>query len=909
MGFDPPLVEDGMQGGDGSKRISCVAEVLMIQERVPMALCRTAVHRQMFMLKAQVTPEARTVTLWNAKLSQKGKLAELEVDEDTIVLQKGGVTLQRLANLGSACAGIDAVGVGLEAAGLSTKIRNEVNERFCRWLEVAMQEGRISESQVVSGSIGDNEVVSKFLQVDSDLGVMAAGIACQPYSRLGDRREGSDERSKTLPFVLRAAFAAQCPIVILECVKEAMVSDFVQHQIGKFMQVTGYQCKQKVLELHKTWPTRRTRWWCILSHPAVPIGDIPPMPEMPFELQACHLTDCLGKWDKITQRQLELDHVEISAFEMVPGGLYANTVDPHKPMQTALHSWGSQAKPCECGCRPTGFAPQRIQEKGIYGALVPTGGQTVTPQGTFPTMRHLHPQEVALYNGLDPAHLASRPSQVHLRLELAGVGQLASPLQAAWVVANALQTARSELRDKDKEEDSPRQVLWKLCKKLFEARDRLRGHAKGKTPEMQAFEQAVDTTLGGIKREDQDKEEEQKTKRQKIQQVPTLSTGVPGFEVREATTPNGAARAIPAVPPREEQEVQPKTRSVIPVQPVPTVPWPCGAGLPTACAEGIDQPRPESAPSAGEWREWVSSGTANHARPASEETETRESRAEVPVQATQQEEVTQLEDPIEDYVVAAEAWVSINDGELTAIRFTGGQTVGQLTVAESKLNAMQQPVVPTSLIGVPYRLQEEIYPNMQVCLHDGGTYCQNKCPRQGSQDRAALSSFQEAVREGHFKTRQEVLMHQRMWVADDEMEYYLKQLAKKAAHSIKSTRPLILHEAEDPRETFRDWLGDLLDQAADQNITYLAAFLDQGHWSPLRVQLRGEGSHSECHVDTSAEAARKIQELADASLGREARLTSTGHPVPSRLWVPSNPMAQMRSRRPTGKAHGCRGSQ
>ena len=48
---------------------------------------------------------------------------------------------------------------------------------------------------------------------------------------------------------------------------------------------------------------------------------------------------------------------------------------------------------------------------------------------------HLHPQEVATLCGLSPDHVPGKPA-VHTRLSLAGVGQLASPLQAAWVVAN-----------------------------------------------------------------------------------------------------------------------------------------------------------------------------------------------------------------------------------------------------------------------------------------------------------------------------------------------------------------------------------------------------------------------------------------------------------------------------------------
>ena len=51
-------------------------------------------------------------------------------------------------------------------------------------------------------------------------------------------------------------------------------------------------------------------------------------------------------------------------------------------------------------------------------------------------MRHLHASEVALANGLDPFF----PGLQHKspKLALAAVGQLASPFQGAWVLANAM---------------------------------------------------------------------------------------------------------------------------------------------------------------------------------------------------------------------------------------------------------------------------------------------------------------------------------------------------------------------------------------------------------------------------------------------------------------------------------------
>ena len=103
---------------------------------------------------------------------------------------------------------------------------------------------------------------------------LAAGIACQPYSRLGDRREGQDTRAQTLPAVLRLAFLGRFVIVILECVPGAMTCKWVQDHIrGLFCLATGFIQSQEVLHLHSVWPARRTRWWCTLVHPF--IGKVP----------------------------------------------------------------------------------------------------------------------------------------------------------------------------------------------------------------------------------------------------------------------------------------------------------------------------------------------------------------------------------------------------------------------------------------------------------------------------------------------------------------------------------------------------------------------------------------------------------------------------------------------------------
>lgn len=62
-------------------------------------------------------------------------------------------------------------------------------------------------------------------------------------------------------------------------------------------------------------------------------------------------------------------------------------------------------------------------------------------------MRHPHPQEVAFLNALDPMYVTPA-AEVPLRLDLAGVEQLASPIQGAWALANMiLQSSQHSVHD------------------------------------------------------------------------------------------------------------------------------------------------------------------------------------------------------------------------------------------------------------------------------------------------------------------------------------------------------------------------------------------------------------------------------------------------------------------------------
>ena len=122
---------------------------------------------------------------------------------------------------------------------------------------------------------------------------------------------------------------------------------------------------------------------------------------------------------------------------------------------TALR-WGSQLRPCPCGCRGP-LSLQRLRASGLRGFGVPIDDKAA--------LRHPHPQEVGLLNGLS-VKFKHQPS---LRAALCLVGQLASPLQSCWVFAQVRQFR--ECRHGLEHVEGPAQALNRLKIRLLQERD------------------------------------------------------------------------------------------------------------------------------------------------------------------------------------------------------------------------------------------------------------------------------------------------------------------------------------------------------------------------------------------------------------------------------------------------------
>ena len=390
LDLDPPF---GAMG-DGEE-LSIKAVVLM--KKHGMTICRTTINRQLFSTTISLGCEGE-FSLLDGILKRFQGHYWIEESANTKVLNRPCPDMTKPLSSVEVCAGIGAGCSALRECGINVKCLNEMNPKFCQWLEA----NKRADQTIVQGDINQADVIERIAQSAPDAQMLGGGVSCQPFSALGDRLEGQDSRSVSFTGTLKAAFHLNVAWIVLECTKEARYSTWAQGVLNAFCSQTGFRLSQSVLDLHKFWPGHRTRWWAILSHPMLPQVEVPQMPSLPWIPTILHVAPGVMPLTTSHLQALTLDVSELRIFNSTPKGIHAHLLNLCKPMPTATHSWGSQTKACECGCRSSGFTESRIRDKGLYGQVVPLGDEIHTSFGSFQLMRHLHPQEVALFSGLDP---------------------------------------------------------------------------------------------------------------------------------------------------------------------------------------------------------------------------------------------------------------------------------------------------------------------------------------------------------------------------------------------------------------------------------------------------------------------------------------------------------------------------
>ena len=417
-------------------------------------LVKTAIKGIFLRYKGYLPPNTTVVLVVSAQVEVATTLVATDT---TQVFAQPCISARDLKMVVEVCSGIGCLGVGLEEAGFEILVRSDWNRSL---LDLAQQ---LHSSETLHGDVCTDQIIADVCTRFPSAKTLAAGISCQPYSRLGDRRHEADPRSQTLPAVLRLGFLAQFGLIILECVPEAKDCPWVQQTLKQFTKETGYCMCQDVLALQKVWPARRTRWWCILAHPAIGRVPLQPFPEVTPKPMVAHVLQQFQHCDPDTLKQLQLDLYELGKFAAF--GFESNMVPWRGQMATSLHSCGNQLGGCPCGCRKYPFTEQRLQTGGLHGLLIQLLGESRCGNNIYPNFRHISPDELALLNGMYPGCAWGSRS----RLALCALGQLASPLQSAWLGACIMIHIHAVLGLP--EPSSPDVVLKRLMQNLLHARD------------------------------------------------------------------------------------------------------------------------------------------------------------------------------------------------------------------------------------------------------------------------------------------------------------------------------------------------------------------------------------------------------------------------------------------------------
>eukprot|EP00435_Cladocopium_sp_Y103_P050509 s360_g15.t1 len=362
--------------------------------------------------------ECRRLTLIDAVVDFCGPFVDLLVTDDTCVIPHGHCSLDCLWNLVEVCSGIGASTTGFVKAGFrhvcSVELRPSLAELHRRLHE---------QVPVIVGDIANPGLLKEVHSQCKPPFTVAAGVSCQPYSSGGPQAGQHDERACTVPAVVKMAHLLQVPALVVECVTPARTNNWVRAHIELLVHVLGYHVTEISLRLEDVWTARRYRWWLVAVQASLGLVHVPPMPTG-CGLVVRDLLPFTKTWSQEDMQQLCLTAQELMIHQQngVPMSKYLLQV--HDKLPTCLHSWGNQCGACPCGCRSDSFSESRLLSRGLYSQLLP-----VPPELGLGSFRHLHHCEVSLLNGFLPMQNWGPDA----RLNLAAIGQLASPLQSAWI--------------------------------------------------------------------------------------------------------------------------------------------------------------------------------------------------------------------------------------------------------------------------------------------------------------------------------------------------------------------------------------------------------------------------------------------------------------------------------------------
>eukprot|EP00435_Cladocopium_sp_Y103_P070672 s642_g35.t1 len=367
--------------------------------------------------------EGQKVTLYDARRTwfESDQVWHLSCQPNSIGIVIPDKASSGIGGIKDICAGMGGITQGMEFVGFQRLASLDHRSLMCETLR------RNGHMGVVQGDVLNPLDRAFFHATPSPMRcTLVSGFPCQPLSSQGDQRGCKDERSRPFFAVAKTAWEQQCLALVLENVKAAKDASYIQRTLQQLAWSMGMNILQDLFALEDVWPSRRTRWWLIMVPQEYNLRAIPPFPKDGFLAQVGHILPEWPLWSEEEEAILQLTEEEPRYFHDETYGTDLRWLRQEDLCPCILHSYSSALTACPCGCRKTGFHPDRLLRDGIRGFFV-FSRRTNKP-------RWLHPREAALLCGLDPRmHLPDHPKE-----GLCLIGQCASPLQASWVGSHLL---------------------------------------------------------------------------------------------------------------------------------------------------------------------------------------------------------------------------------------------------------------------------------------------------------------------------------------------------------------------------------------------------------------------------------------------------------------------------------------
>ena len=346
------------------KEICVVARPVCLDFSTNLHCMVSVPYNKSFRFHGLLEPNMVTYSLMRVIVDKAGPTPLLVSNDSSRIWGHPQSTWEDAMNVVDLCSGMGGIGQGAKAAMFNPIIACDMRERMLSLYSMH------SSAKLVNGDITRISTLHDVYMANPKGTTLSAGISCQPYSKLGDCRSGDDMRSLTLPAALAAGHFLRSIAIVLECVEPAGQDAYVRWHVDQFCIRTGFHKAETVLHLHDIWPCKRSRWWCVLTAPAIGPIDLKPFPKIPDLPTVKHVLPKTPSWDSASEKALALSAVEIEAFSHHGNGCVSHLLNFSGVMPCALHAWGSQVTPCPCGCRSTGLSPQRLSSRGLHGVLV-----------------------------------------------------------------------------------------------------------------------------------------------------------------------------------------------------------------------------------------------------------------------------------------------------------------------------------------------------------------------------------------------------------------------------------------------------------------------------------------------------------------------------------------------------------